>query len=249
MHKFILLTGIFLLTFPLCSSTATLVFSDDFESYNIGDDIAINPTWINVDPDTCGLFLVESDGNDKAIWGDFSQAEIVTNECYYMVGIYKTLSDCFARVDCKIEDGPLCMAYLTLRLSGDYPSDWECYNASLITGFGKALAILEIDYVHNGTLDTLNSLDVPGFDLNSWHTMEFAVTGDSVVNLTITLDGETHLNAQDNPGRISFGEASLGLYCSTVDGSPNFMLDNYGLYSIDATIQPQSLGKVKCLYR
>jgi hypothetical protein len=232
-------------TLPL-SSPGSLLFSDDFESYNIGDDIASSSMWMNMDPTALGVFRVISDGYDKAIWGDMNGKK---SNCFYLHPTYGVITDCYSQIDFKMDAEESCALALTLRYSGVYPSDWEIYYGSLNNGLYKGMAILDIYYVHNGTYENLNELVINDFDLSIWHNMRFVAIGDSTIDLALILDDDVILSAQDNPGRISWGDAGIGLECYTPGGSQTFLLDNYALYSIEAGIQPQSLGRVKCLYR
>ena len=242
----ILMLSVLLIT--LCTSTgrAGYLFSDDFESYNIGEDIATTSfNWMNMDPAALGVFRVISDGSDKAVWGDMDGK---ANSCFYLHPTYDVITDCYSQIDFKMDSGESCAISLLLRYSGVYPSDWEIYCGSLNNGLDKGLAILDIYYIRNDTYDTLNELILYDFDLNIWHSLKFMVIGDSTVNLTLVLDNAISLTAQDNPGRISWGDGGMGLDCYMGGGSQTFLLDNYALYSIETGVQPQSLGKVKCLY-
>lgn len=248
MKKFFpLIICLLLLQMPLQAQGSTLIFSDDFEDYDLGEDIVTNPLWDNCDPATLDHFIVVDDGSDQSICGLVAWSNGA--ECKYMVMMYKLLADGSAQIDFKMDSQEVCMVELILRFDGAYPSSWECYHGSLLTGIDKDMALMSISYVHNGTAETLEEYMLYDFDIASWHTLNFTTTGDSVVNLTLVLDEEEELSTTDDPGRISFGDCILGLTCSAIVGSWEFMLDNYQLYSVTTHIQPRSLGKLKCLFQ
>lgn len=246
MKKFFpLLICLLLLQMPLQAQGSTLIFSDDFEDYVLGEDIVTNPIWDNLDPATLDHFIVVDDGSDQSICGLVAWSNGA--ECMYMVMMYKLLADGSAQIDFIMDPSEVCMVELILRFDGAYPGSWECYHGSLLTGIDKDMALMSISYVHNGTAETLEEYMLYDFDIASWHTLSFTTTGDPVVNLNLVLDEEEELSTTDDPGRISIGDCILGLTCSAMVGSTEFMLDNYQLYSVTTDIQPRSLGKLRCL--
>jgi len=235
-----------LFTLPL-SATSSLIFSDDFEAYDLGDDIAINGTWLNCDPTTFNNFIVVDDGSDQGICGFAVWKGDV--ECKYMVAMYGYVGDGSAKIDFIMDELEACQVELILRFWGSYPDDWECYHGCLLTGIDRDMALMSISYVHNGTAQVLNELLLYDFDISSWHTLQLTTVGDAPAVLSLMLDDEQEVTAEDNPAQISFGSCILGLVCSSTGGSSNFILDNYELWTIIESIQPTSVGKIKSLFQ
>lgn len=90
---------------------AGFLFSDDFESYDIGDDIDDSSNWMNMDPAALGVFRVISDGSDQAVWGDMDGK---ANSCLYQHPTYGVITDCYSQIDFKMDSGESCAISLLL---------------------------------------------------------------------------------------------------------------------------------------
>lgn len=223
-----------------------LIFTDDFESYNLGDDIALSANWDNFDSNSFGVLTVTNGFAGKGIWTDERHSPDP-----FAVSIYKCLvggqmEDCAASVQFRSTSTSPTKVILILRYSVSLPNFSEYYaEIDLPSGVGQANLIMV--YVDQGGSYTLSQKSISGFDPSSIHTLYFEVTGSNPVKMKVDLDAVNQFDT-NNTTYIALSGLPMLAMGNVNPNDTSFVCDNYNLYNLNVGIQPESVGILRALF-
>jgi hypothetical protein len=223
-----------------------LIFTDDFESYNLGDDIAGSANWDNFDASSYGVLTVTNGFAGKGIWTDERHSPDP-----FTISIYECLKggqmeDCAASVQCCSTSTSPTKVFLILRYNSSAPNFSEYYvELDLPSGVGQANLIMA--YVDQGGSYTLGQKGISGFDPSSIHTLYFEVTGTNPIVMKVDLDGTNQININNTTYFSQSGLPMLAMANVNPD-DVSFVCDNYNLYNLNVAVQPQSVGFLRALF-
>jgi len=226
-----------LFLFILSSFLIAADFFDDFESYVPGDDLGDALYWLRLDP---GGNLVAADDGGNGI------VETVWNSYNYMA--YVCLgsliwSDGEISTDIKFT-GTQSVFGLLARIN---VLTGECYTGGIFPVFPPIGATV-IAYVNaNGDFTILSNDYFYPLYTDTWYNVSFEVTGNSPVNLKVSIDGTVNSNIQDNTHDLDIGMAGLG--GSYESAAPMFHLDNFNVIDYSTALAMTTFGAIKALFR
>ena len=223
-----------------------LIFTDDFESYNLGEDIAISANWDNFDSSSCGVLTVTNGFAGKGVWTDQRHDPDPFNISVYECLVGGQMEDCAASVQFRSTSTSPTKVILILRYSASPPNFSEYYaELDLPSGVGQANLIMV--YVDQGGSYTLSQKSISGFDPSSIHTLYFEVTGTNSVNMKVDLDAVNQFNII-NTTYIALSGLPMLAMANVNPNDVSFVCDNYNLSNLNVDIQPKSVGILRALF-
>lgn len=208
-------------------------FSDDFESFNTGDDISSSASWLNAINE--GNFVIEAEGSNnvaESSWDGFDSI------LYASAGGY---SDGSISADVKVSGSGAIFGLFARAhvLNGAY--------AGGIAPIAPSLGITFIAYTPLSGEPIILQQDYIYLAANTWYSLSFEVTGLSPVSLSVSIDGTTTSEYQDNVYNLDSG--FNGVVCGYESSEPMFIFDNYVVDDFSTSLERVSFGSIKALFR
>ncbi len=220
---------LFIVTVSLFASD----FSDDFESFNTGDDISSSASWLNAINE--GNFIVEAEGSNNVVESSWNGFDSIL---YASTGSY---SDGSVSADVKVSGSSAIFGLFARAsvLNGAY--------AGGITPIAPSLGITYIAYTPLSGEPIILEQNYISLVANTWYTLSFQVTGLSPVSLSVSIDGTTTSECQDNVYNLDSG--FNGVVCGYEGAEPMFTFDNYVVDDYSTSLERVSFGSIKALFR
>jgi len=225
--KFILL--VFLVPVALFASD----FSDDFESFNTGDDISSSANWLNAANE--GNFIVEAEGSNKVAESSWNGFDSIL---YASTGGY---SDGSVSADVKVSGSGAVFGLFARAhvLNGGY--------AGGIAPIAPSLGITYIAYTPLSGEPVILQQNYISLVANTWYSVSFEVTGLSPVSLSVSIDRSITSEFQDNVYNLDAG--FNGVVCGYESTESMFTFDNYVVDDFSTSLERVSFGSIKALFR
>lgn len=208
-------------------------FSDDFESFNPGDDISSSSSWLNAVNE--GNFIIEAEGSNnvaEASWNGYDGI------LYASTGNY---SDGAISADVKAS-GSAAVFGLFARadvLNGAY--------AAGISPIAPSLGVTFIAYNPLSGDPIILDQDYISLVADTWYSVSFETTGLNPVTLSLSVNGTTISEFQDSAYNLDFG--FNGVVCGYEAAEPMFAFDNYMVDDYSLSLERVSFGAIKALFR
>ncbi len=236
MAKGILFAALVFISMSFTARATT--WSDDFESYTVGDDLSDYPDWTNdglVDD-----FIIAENGGTKYIYGDWPR-------CYYEPP--GELTDSRVSFD-FLFDGSNVRACAILRYNPDSDEGYiaVCWNDYRQFGGDDYLIFGYIFESGDGFFLPFFSLG-DYFEEGVWYHLDASVWGSGEgAYYEMTVDDDVGVLSSIPDSMPDFGSGFCGV---TVGSGPDFVyIDNFEVDDSPTTgIQPTSLGALKAAFR
>lgn len=224
---------LFFIVLSFAVSVFAADFTDDFESYSIGDDLSSSPSWLNAVNE--GSFVVEADGSNnvvESIWNGFDAV------LYASTGGY---SDGAISADVKFS-GSEAMFGLFARA--------HVLNGGYAGGFVPVAPSIGITYIAYTPLTgdpIILQQNYVSLVANTWYPVSFECTGLNPVNLSVSFNGTVTSEFQDNVYNLDTG--FNGVVCAYESAEPLFTFDNYVVDDYSTSLERVSFGSIKAFFR
>jgi hypothetical protein len=224
----------------ISASIFAIDFYDDFEGYDIGDDITISTDW-DWDMDG-GHFYIIDDGGDKVVESDFD-GYITEYIGYNCLGAGDNCLDVAIDMDFKY-DGEEC--YFALVARGQYDTE-EGYVGGLYF-YNSSYTFVGVNYMDMYGTEIPLFYDVaPTVSPNTWHNLKFVVGGNDPVEFEVYLDYSLIAECSDDTYLVGAGTTGFGCFYDNLE--PTLWADDYNVDDDhNINIKTTSIGSIKSLF-
>ena len=222
---------LFLFVVPV--SLFALDFADDFESFNVGDNISSSSSWLNALNE--GNFIVETEGSNNVVESSWNGFDSIL---YASTGGY---SDGVVAVDVKVSGSGAIFGLFARAhvLNGAYSGG--------IAPIAPSMGMAYIAYTPLSGEPIILQQNYFSLVSNTWYSLSFEVTGLNPAYLSVSIDGTTISEYTDDVYNLDAG--FNGVVCGYESTEPTFTFDNYLVDDYTMSLERVSFGSIKVLFR